>query len=126
MALSAKQIEELKDILNLQKTKILNNQSFKNLEDIQTPADEIKEDTDLASTIISQQLSFSMRDRDLMKLRLINMALERIENGEYGLCEDCGEEIEMKRLRNQPWTDVCIVHAEEREKERSGALRRIG
>ena len=60
-----------------------------------------------------------MRDRELTKLRAIEEALMRIEDGTYGMCEDCEEEIGEKRLRNQPWTTLCITHAEEREREKN-------
>ena len=47
------------------------------------------------------------------------MALEKISDGSYGHCEDCEEEISFKRLENQPWAELCITHAEEKEREES-------
>jgi DnaK suppressor protein len=37
-----------------------------------------------------------------------DQALERIENGTYGICESCGEEISIKRLKARPVTTQCI------------------
>lgn len=41
------------------------------------------------------------------KLDKINSALERIKKGEYGICETCGKEIELKRLRVEPAATLC-------------------
>src|SRR3989338_1253610 len=99
------------------KTSILNGGILTSTEDLHTSSDDLSDETDLATNIISQQVSFHIRDREIAKLRLIDMALERIEDCTYGTCEDCSEPITMKRLENQPWTELCIVHAEERERE---------
>ena len=40
--------------------------------------------------------------------RKIRQSLEDIENGEYGICEDCGEEISINRLKAGPVTSLCI------------------
>jgi DnaK suppressor protein len=86
-------------------------------EDLEIPPEELSDEADLANSVIAQQVSFQIRDREMSKLRFINMALERIENDSYGHCEDCNTEISAKRLMNQPWTEYCIDHAEERERE---------
>src|SRR5690606_1053791 len=53
-------------------------------EDLQIPQEELSDEADLANSVIAQQVSFQIRDREMSKLRFINMALERIENGSYG------------------------------------------
>jgi DnaK suppressor protein len=45
------------------------------------------------------------------ELQDIRWALARLKLGEYGLCEVCGKEIEVKRLEAIPWTSVCKQHA---------------
>lgn len=42
-------------------------------------------------------------------------ALERLDEGEYGVCEECGEPINPKRLAAVPWTDCCVGCQTERE-----------
>ena len=49
-------------------------------------------------------------------LQDIEDALERIEAGTYGACEDCGQPIPERRLRAIPYTVVCIACEEERER----------
>lgn len=42
----------------------------------------------------------------------VNDALEKIEQGIYGVCEECGEEIPIDRLKANPAARTCIAHAE--------------
>ncbi len=82
----------------------------------QVTKDDLADESDFASSTLAQELSFSMKQRDLMRLRNIGAALERLEKGTFGICESCGEMIEEKRLQNQPLATLCIFHAEEEER----------
>ena len=55
--------------------------------------------------------------RDLLLLEKILKALERMENGQYGICEQTEEVIELKRLESIPWTTLSIEGAEIAESE---------
>jgi DnaK suppressor protein len=92
-------------------------------DDLHVAEEDLSDETDLASSLIQQQLNCTIRDREYAKLRRIDFALDRIGEGTYGHCEDCEEEIGMKRLENQPWAELCITHAEEREREESQIYR---
>ena len=105
-------------LLQLRNT-ILNGGILTSAEDLTVSPDDLHDETDLATSVINQQVTFNIRSRELRKLRMIEAALQRIEEGAYGSCDDCDEEIGNKRLRNQPWTNLCIIHAEERERETS-------
>jgi RNA polymerase-binding transcription factor DksA len=50
-------------------------------------------------------------EKELEDIQAINMALARMELGEYGACEVCGKGIEIERLEAIPWTSVCSKHA---------------
>lgn len=112
-----KQLDHYKGILLKHRQQILNSGILDNKEDLHISEEDLSDEADLASSVISQQISCSIRDREFGKLRKIDLALERIADGTYGHCEECDEEIGHKRLENQPWTDLCIVHAEEKERE---------
>ena len=56
----------------------------------------------------------SMRDKETM--RKISAALQRIEDGTFGACEECGEQISEKRLTAIPDCKTCIECAEQQEK----------
>lgn len=109
--------EKFKTLLLEAKDKILNSEAMKSREDLHVSSDDLPDEADLASNLINQQVTFNLRSRELAKLRQIEMALMRVEEGTFGHCEECDEEIEAKRLSNQPWTTLCITHAEERERE---------
>jgi DnaK suppressor protein len=49
-----------------------------------------------------------MRDRERKLIFKIQEALQRLENGEYGVCEECGEDIAIDRLKARPVTTLCI------------------
>ena len=51
---------------------------------------------------------------DAKLLRAIEAAIERIENGDYGRCTICEEEISIARLNAVPWTSVCIACKEKK------------
>ena len=117
------QLEELKTQLIKMKESILNGGYLTQKEDLHVTSDDLPDEADLATNVINQQITFNMRQRELLKLRSIDEALNRIENGTYSECEECGDEIGFKRLKNQPFTNLCITHAEEAEREQNRFLK---
>jgi DnaK suppressor protein len=117
------QLDELKTQLIQMKEQILNGGYLTQTEDLHVTSDDLPDEADLATNVINQQITFNMRQRELVKLRSIDEALNRIENGTYSECEECGDEIGFKRLRNQPFTNLCIRDAEEAEREQQKFLR---
>ena len=59
----------------------------------------------------------SMKTKELEKLKAIQEALGRLEQGAYGYCEECDESIGENRLKMQPWTTLCLSDAEELERQ---------
>jgi DnaK suppressor protein len=53
----------------------------------------------------------TLDEKEQKDIQAINGALARMELGEYGSCEVCGEAIEVERLEAIPWTSVCSTHA---------------
>lgn len=79
--------------------------------------------------LVESDLNFKLhiRNRERRLINKIKAALMRIENGTYGICEMCGEDIPIKRLRVRPVTDFCIecksaAETQERVLESGGAL----
>jgi DnaK suppressor protein len=77
----------------------------------------VGDEADLASAHISQTQALNQRDKFLFKIKEIDDALARMENGTYGICEETGENIEEKRLFAIPWTRLSLEGAEVRERE---------
>jgi DnaK suppressor protein len=114
-----KKIEHFKQLLLKHRQQILNVGLLNKSEDLHVAEEDLSDETDLASSLIQQQITCTIRDREFAKLRRIDMALDKISDGTFGHCEECEEEIGMKRLENQPWAELCITHAEEKEREES-------
>ncbi|MGB0699030.1 MAG: TraR/DksA C4-type zinc finger protein, partial [Parvibaculales bacterium] len=66
---------------------------------------------DRASEETDRALELRTRDRQRKLVAKIDSALRRIDEGEYGYCVNCGEEIEADRLTLDPATPFCIAHA---------------
>jgi DnaK suppressor protein len=79
--------------------------------------------------LVESELNFKLhiRNRERKLINKIKSALMRIENGTYGICEMCGEDIPIKRLKVRPVTDFCIecknaTEIQERVLQSGGAL----
>lgn len=101
-----------KKLLEL-RTNILNKEEVV----LQVSREDLADESDLASSTIVQEFSYSMKQRDLLKLREISDALKRLTDGSFGVCQECSELIEDKRLLKQPLAKLCIIHAEEKERQ---------
>ena len=78
------------------------------------PADRATAESDRAFTL-------RIRDRERRLIRKIQSALQRIDDGTYGICDECGEEIASPRLKARPVTRLCInCKAKQEEDEHLG------
>jgi DnaK suppressor protein len=64
--------------------------------------------TDRASLESDRNFMLRIRDRENKLIKKIRKALDRIEDGSFGICESCGEDISMERLKARPVTTLCI------------------
>jgi len=89
------------------------------LENMSDGHEQYADPADRASLESDQYFTLRLRDRDRKLVNKINEALQRIEDGTYGICEGCGEEISVPRLKARPVTTLCIdckSRQEEQEK----------
>jgi DnaK suppressor protein len=73
--------------------------------------------TDRASMEAERNFTLRIRDRERKLIGKIREALDRLEMGTYGICEECGEEISDERLRARPVTTLCIECKKKQENE---------
>lgn len=64
--------------------------------------------TDRASLEADRNFMLRIRDREHKLIKKIKKALDRIENGTFGICDTCGEDISIERLKARPVTTQCI------------------
>jgi DnaK suppressor protein len=64
--------------------------------------------TDRATLESDRNFTLRIRDRERRLIAKIKNALDRLDNGTFGICEECGEDISDKRLKARPVTTLCI------------------
>src|SRR3984893_9357411 len=79
--------------------------------------DEGMDTYDLASEERDREINFILSDRERVKIKQIDDALGRLDDGAYGVCESCGLEIAEERLQALPFTRLCRDCQQEQEKE---------
>jgi DnaK suppressor protein len=77
--------------------------------------------TDRAAMEADRNFLLRIRDRERRLIVKIREALDRIDKGTYGICETCGDDISIKRLKARPVTTQCI-ECKTREEARENAL----
>ena len=96
-------LEELLDHADGTIEKLLESQ-----ENLADPMDRASFETDRIATL-------RIRGRESTLIKKIRKSLEDIENGDFGICEECGEDIAVERLKARPVTSFCIRCKTKRE-----------
>jgi DnaK suppressor protein len=76
----------------------------------------ISHPADISGDTIDRERSVTMLSRNYKTAASIKEALNRIEEGTYGVCESCGQDIPVARLRARPHSRLCIECKQEQEK----------
>jgi len=71
-------------------------------------AEATQDPADMAANAYTKELLMSMSTNDRQLLDSIDAALDRLDDGEYGKCVNCGDPIQEKRLEAVPWARHCI------------------
>jgi len=114
--MNKKDLKRFKDLLEAERDALLKNARKTLEEEATVDPDDLPDEYDLASSEYHQSLALRLRDREKFLLSKIEKALAKIEDGSFGNCEECGEEISVKRLEARPVTTLCIRCKEEQEK----------
>ena len=112
-----KQIQYFKELLLKEKQRIVKKLlKLKEVEEqIGNSWDEPKDLEDWADITLTEDVQAIIATRDASVLNEIDIALGKIEKGTYGICEKCGNSIEIERLELIPWTKFCSKCAHEIE-----------
>ena len=90
---------------------------------LSTEKESFPDPTDQAVAELDNNFMLRLRGREQKLLKKIDEAIARIEGGTYGVCESCGNQINIKRLEARPVTTLCIeckTRQEEEEKMQEG------
>jgi len=102
-----KDLYYLKDLLTCWLHELLA-QANDTVEGLMVTGDHLPDPLDRASCESNSSTTIRIRDRESMLINKILISLEDMKNGEYGICEDCGEEIAIERLKARPVARRCI------------------
>ena len=119
MALTKKQLNLLKDKIQAERERLANAFSVDE-ERFTVKSEETKDEVDQASADYERSQMLRFRNRDVFYAKKLKGALEKIADGDYGECEDCGEDIRYERLLARPTAQLCITCKDESEREEHG------
>ena len=112
--------ERFRKALAEQREQLLGNAKRAVSGDIHLDPDDFPDEIDTASSEMNLAFTGRLRERERGLLTKINQALEKIQEGIYGQCESCEEEIGLKRLEARPVDELCIDCKGEQEKLERG------
>ena len=113
--MNAKMKEYFKQKLLSWKNELLK-ESSQTLNNLQSDNEAKPDITDRASEEIDRSFELRTRDRERKLINKINTALQRVEDGSYGYCEETGEPIGLKRLEARPVATLSLEAQEMHEK----------
>ena len=116
--MEVEKLDYFKNILN-EELKTLLNDAGKTVTEMTSDSSNFPDPTDRATQESDRNFELRIRDRERKLINKIKDALERIENGEFGVCEECGDDISEARLKVRPVTTLCInckMEAEQKER----------
>jgi DnaK suppressor protein len=110
------QLKKFKTLLTEKREEIVKKAKQTLEEDMSLDANDLPDEMDLASSEYLQSFTFRLRGREKAFLEKIQKALTKIDEGNFGVCEECSEEISIKRLEARPETTLCIRCKEDQER----------
>ena len=115
--LSKKQVKDLHAALVEKRDAVMQGLG-EHLSDAISNVDPLSDEMDVAQRHTEQAYLMRFADKERKLLVQITSALEKLEEGDYGVCEGTGEPIAIKRLELRPWTRYSVEYKEQVERER--------
>lgn len=109
-------LEEFRQLLQGQMDQLLR-EADKTVSEMTDEKTNFPDPTDRASLESDRNFELRIRDRERKLISKIREALDRIETGGFGECEDCGDMIGEARLKARPVTTLCIECKTEQERQ---------
>lgn len=116
-ALTKKELKKFQEQLLDKRKSVLERARQMLSEGMMLDANDLPDEMDLASSEYIQSFEFRLRGREKGLLTKLDLALKKIDDGTFGVCETCDEPIGKKRLEARPETSLCIKCKEDQERE---------
>ncbi len=110
-------LEQCRTLLLEQRERILGNEGRVLSGELDIDPDDFPDEIDTAVAESSLSFSGQLWGRERRLLNKIEKTLEKIDQGTYGKCEGCGDEIEARRLAARPVASLCIACKDEQERD---------
>jgi DnaK suppressor protein len=117
MVMKKAELKRFKSMLEAKRAALVANAQTMTAENMALDTNDLPDEMDLASSEGLQSFQFRLRGREKTFLEKIDRALQKIEKNEFGVCEECGEPISVKRLEARPETTLCIRCKEDQERQ---------
>jgi len=102
-----KDLQFFKEMLNGMMEDTLK-KSEETIEDMTESGEVYADPADRATAESDRAFTLRLRDRERKLTKKIQKAIDRIDDGDFGICQDCGDDISIARLKARPMTTLCI------------------
>ena len=116
-ALNKKELKKFQEQLQDKKKELLERARQMLSDGMALDTNDLPDEMDLASSEYIQSFEFRLRGREKSLLAKLGLALKKIDDNTFGICETCEEPIGKKRLEARPETSLCIKCKEDQERE---------
>jgi DnaK suppressor protein len=116
-SLNKKELKKFQELLADKRKLVLERARQMMSEGMVLDTNDLPDEMDLAASEYIQSFEFRLRGREKSLLSKLDLALKKIEDGSFGVCETCDDMIGKKRLEARPETSLCIKCKEDQERE---------
>jgi DnaK suppressor protein len=117
-SLNKKELKKFQDLLDEKRKAVLERaREMLSIENMSLDTNDLPDEMDLASSEYLQSFEFRLRGREKSLLSKLDLALKKIEDGTFGICEICDDPSGNQRLEARPETTLCIKCKEDQERE---------
>ena len=109
-------MEEIKQKLQEEKKQILMELQTQRAFNQDDSRKDVGDEVDSSVNEQARELSLLMRDRNRERLEAIEEAIQRMQTGDYGFCEECGDSIPKRRLIAMPLARMCVNCQQDQER----------
>lgn len=115
--LTKKELDGFKKLLETKRDSVYQNAKKTLTDSMVLDPNDLPDEMDLASSEALQSFEFRLRGREKAHLAKLELAIRKIADGTFGICSDCDEPINKKRLEARPETQLCIRCKEDQERD---------
>ena len=101
-------MERFKEMLLQKREELVNEVEEVRSRSVEDSEEDDKDYIDYAVSSYTKEFLYSLSDMERKELIAVDRALKAIEDETYGTCEECGDDIEEKRLKAVPWATFCL------------------